>query len=60
MRDRVRMRVPLSQRVPFQVTESERSLTLRLYGALGDVDWIQYGAADTLIRRVRLGPGRSR
>jgi N-acetylmuramoyl-L-alanine amidase len=52
MRDRVRMRVPLSHRVPFKVTESERSLTLRLYDALGDVNWIQYGAADTLIRRV--------
>ncbi len=52
MQDRVRVRVPLSHRVPFKVTESDRSLTLRLYGALGDVDWIQYGAHDTLIRRV--------
>jgi N-acetylmuramoyl-L-alanine amidase len=53
MADRVRLRVPLTHRVPFRVTESERSLTLRLYGALGDVNWIQYGAArDTLIRRV--------
>jgi N-acetylmuramoyl-L-alanine amidase len=52
MKDRVRLRVPLSHRVPFKVTESDRSLTLRLYGALGDVNWIQYGPADTLIRRV--------
>jgi N-acetylmuramoyl-L-alanine amidase len=53
MVDRVRIRVPLTYRVPFRVTESERSLTLRLYGALGDVNWIQYGAAqDALIRRV--------
>ena len=52
MKDRIRMRVPLSQRVPFQVTESDRSVTLRLYGALSDVNWIQYGAHDTLIRRV--------
>jgi N-acetylmuramoyl-L-alanine amidase len=52
MNDRVRLRVPLSHRVPFKVTESDRSLALRLYGALGDVNWIQYGAADTLIRRV--------
>jgi len=52
MKDRVRIRVPLSHRVPFQVTESDRSLTVRLYGALGDVNWIQYGAQDTLIRRV--------
>jgi N-acetylmuramoyl-L-alanine amidase len=52
MKDRVRIRVPLSHRVPFKVNESDRSLTLRLYGALGDVNWIQYGAHDTLIRRV--------
>ncbi len=52
MKDRVRLRVPLSHRVPFKVTESDRSLSLRLYDALGDVNWIQYGAADTLIRRV--------
>jgi N-acetylmuramoyl-L-alanine amidase len=52
MKDRVRVRVPLSYRVPFKVTESDRSLTLRLYDALGDVNWIQYGASDTLIRRV--------
>ena len=52
MKDRVRMRVPLSHRVPFKVGESDRSLTLRLYGAVGDVNWIQYGAHDTLIRRV--------
>jgi len=51
--DRVRLRVPLSHRVPFRVAESDRRLTLRLYGALGDVNWIQYGTAqDTLIRRV--------
>jgi N-acetylmuramoyl-L-alanine amidase len=52
MNDRVRLRVPLSHRVPFKVTESDRSLTLRLYEALGDVNWVQYGAADSLIRRV--------
>jgi N-acetylmuramoyl-L-alanine amidase len=50
--DRVRMRVPMSHRVPFRVTESDRTLTLRLYGALGDVNWIQYGAGDSLVRRV--------
>lgn len=52
MGDRVRVRIPLSHRVPYQVTEDDRGLTLRLYGALGDVNWIQYGAADTLVRRV--------
>lgn len=52
MADRVRVRIPLSHRVPYRLTEGDRTLTLRLYGALGDVNWIQYGAADTLIRRV--------
>jgi N-acetylmuramoyl-L-alanine amidase len=52
MRDRVRVRIPLSHRVPYQVTESDRGLTLRLYGTLGDVNWIQYGSADTLVRRA--------
>jgi N-acetylmuramoyl-L-alanine amidase len=52
MQDRVRIRVPLSHRVPFKVSESDRSLTVRLYGALGDVNWIQYGAHDTLVRRM--------
>jgi N-acetylmuramoyl-L-alanine amidase len=50
--DRVRVRIPLSHRVPYQLTESDRRLTLRLYGALGDVNWIQYGTADTLVRRA--------
>jgi N-acetylmuramoyl-L-alanine amidase len=50
--DRVRVRIPLSYRVPFQVTERDRGLTLRLYGARGDVNWIQYGTTDTLVRRV--------
>jgi N-acetylmuramoyl-L-alanine amidase len=50
--DRVRARIPLSHRVPYQVTERDRGLTLRLYGAVGDVNWIQYGSADSLVRRV--------
>ncbi|HEY7612644.1 MAG TPA: N-acetylmuramoyl-L-alanine amidase [Gemmatimonadales bacterium] len=52
MPDRVRVRIPLSHRVPYQVAETDRGLTLRLYGALGDVNWIQYGSADTLVRRA--------
>jgi N-acetylmuramoyl-L-alanine amidase len=52
MDDRVRVRIPLTHRVPYQLTEDDRRITLRLYGALGDVNWIQYGTADTLVRRV--------
>jgi len=57
--DRVRARIPLSHRVPYRVTESERGLTLRLYGARGDVNWIQYGSADTLVRRVAWAQDRA-
>ena len=49
--DRVVLRIPLTQRVPFQVVESERSLALRFYSAVGDVDWIRYGR-DTLIQHL--------
>ncbi len=49
--DRVALRLPLSQRVPFQIMEDERSLTVRFYSAVGDVDWIRYGG-DSLVRRL--------
>lgn len=50
--DRVVARVPLGRRVPLQVLEEERSLVLRLYGAVGDVNWIRYPPGDSLVRRV--------
>jgi N-acetylmuramoyl-L-alanine amidase len=49
--DRVALRIPLTQRVPFQVSENERSLSIRFYGAVGDVDWIRY-ANDPLLERL--------
>jgi N-acetylmuramoyl-L-alanine amidase len=49
--DRVTLRIPLSQRVPFQVLETENSLTLRLYSAGGDVDWMRYGR-NSLVARL--------
>ena len=52
-RDRIRIRIPVSHRVPFQLSETDRTVSLRLYGALGDVNWIQYGAAEVpLLERV--------
>lgn len=50
--DRVRIRIPLSQRVPFQVEEDDRAITVRLYSAFGDVDWMRYGAGDSLVRHM--------
>lgn len=43
------LRIPLSNRIPYLVTETERSLTVRLYGASGDVNWMRYGGADSLV-----------
>jgi len=51
--DRVTVRIPLSQRVPFRVDEDDRSLRVLVYGATGDVDWMRYGTRDSLIRRMR-------
>jgi N-acetylmuramoyl-L-alanine amidase len=50
--DRVTARIPVTRRVPFQVTEGERSLVVRLYGTVGDVNWIRYGETDSLVERV--------
>jgi N-acetylmuramoyl-L-alanine amidase len=45
-------RLALSSRVPFRVDEDERSVTVRLYGAQSDLDFIQYGGTDSLVPRV--------
>ena len=47
--DRAVVRIPLTERVPFRVVESERSLVLTLYSAASDVDWVRYGR-DPLVR----------
>jgi N-acetylmuramoyl-L-alanine amidase len=50
--DRLSLRVPLSQRIPFRVEEGERQLTLRLYNSLGDLDWMRYGGTDPYLKRM--------
>lgn len=50
--DRFTFRLPLSQRVPFQVTETEQGIVLRLYSATGDVNWIRYGGTDPLVKTI--------
>ncbi|MEP7327055.1 MAG: N-acetylmuramoyl-L-alanine amidase [Gemmatimonadota bacterium] len=52
MADRVSLRIPMSQRVPFEVTETERGIDLRIYSAVGDVNWIRYGGTDPLVRTI--------
>ena len=48
----VAARLRLSQRVPFRVDEDDHSVTLRLYGAQSDLDWVQYGGTDPLVPRI--------
>ena len=50
--DRFTFRLPLSQRVPYQVTESERTIVLKLYSTVGDVNWIRYGGTDPLVTGI--------
>ncbi len=49
--DRAVLRIPLTQRVPFQVQESERSLAITFYSAVGDVDWMRHGT-DSLVSQL--------
>jgi N-acetylmuramoyl-L-alanine amidase len=49
---KVTARIPLSNRVPFRVWETESEVVVRLYSAYGDIDWIQYGGTDPFVDRV--------
>jgi N-acetylmuramoyl-L-alanine amidase len=46
------LRVPLPAKLPFQVSETDRKLTLRLYGGASDINWMQYGGTDPLVTRM--------
>jgi len=46
------LRIPLSARVPYLVTEEESAVTIRLYGASGDVNWMRYGGGDALVEQM--------
>ncbi|HXE58123.1 MAG TPA: N-acetylmuramoyl-L-alanine amidase [Gemmatimonadales bacterium] len=50
--DRVVWRIPVGERIPFRVEERERTLEIRFYGGAGDVNWMQYGPVDSLVRRL--------
>ena len=51
--DRLALRIPISQRVPFRVEEGENQLVLRLYNSVSDVNWTRYGTADPYLRDIR-------
>jgi N-acetylmuramoyl-L-alanine amidase len=51
--DRLTLRIPMSQRVPFRVEEAENQLVLRLYNAVSDINWTRYGTNDPYLRDIR-------
>jgi N-acetylmuramoyl-L-alanine amidase len=48
--DRVIARIPVGARIPYQVLEAERALSVLLYGVVSDLNWLRYGAEDSLVR----------
>jgi N-acetylmuramoyl-L-alanine amidase len=42
----------MSQRVPYQISETELGIQLKLYSAAGDVNWIRYGGTDPLVKSI--------
>jgi len=46
------LRIPLPNRIPFQISEEDRRLDVRLYGVAADIDWIQYGGTDPLVEEI--------
>jgi N-acetylmuramoyl-L-alanine amidase len=50
--DRITFRLPLNQRVPYQLSETETGIVLRLYSASGDVNWIRYGGTDPYVKTI--------
>ncbi len=52
------LRIPLPARIPFRVDEDERSLRVTLYGVAADMDFMQYGPEDSLVRRLSFAQPR--
>lgn len=48
----VTLRVPLAARIPFRIDEDGRTLRLLLYGVAADMDFMQYGPEDLLVKRL--------
>jgi N-acetylmuramoyl-L-alanine amidase len=50
--DRVDIRIAVPARLPFRIDETERSITVTVYGATSEVNFLQYGSLDPLIERA--------
>lgn len=46
------LRIPLGVRAPVSVAETERSVTVTVHGAVGDVNWTRYAPGDALVERL--------
>lgn len=46
------VRIPLGERVPVRLQSGDAELTLDLFGAVGDIDWIRYAPGDAFVRRI--------
>ncbi len=51
--DRVEVRVEVSEPVPYHVEVEDDRLSLLLYGAYSNTDWLRYGAEDDFVQSVR-------
>ncbi len=53
--DRTKIRIPLSQKIPYEISQEldPPVLILKLYGGNSDVDWIRYDTADEIIREIK-------
>jgi len=53
--DRTKIRIPLSQKLPYEILQEldPPVLTLRLYGGNSDVDWIRYDTKDQIVKEIR-------
>ncbi len=54
----VTLRIPLAARIPFRVDEDEQSLRLTLYSTAADLDFLQYGPEDPLVKRLSFAQPR--
>jgi N-acetylmuramoyl-L-alanine amidase len=51
--DRVQVRVAVSEPVPYHVRVDGGRLSLILYGAYSNTDWLRYGPSDDFVREAR-------
>jgi N-acetylmuramoyl-L-alanine amidase len=51
----VQVRIPLRQRLPYNVEQSidPQMLTLNIFGGVSDTDWIRYDSDDNIIDQIR-------